>query len=99
MKVLTDNDSNFTGRFTAKGKQPTGHHTFDSECALLAIEHRLIKSHHLQANGIVECFNGRISDALAPWNATQSSTTTICRMCVWIPNASASYGAMAMGTP
>ena len=64
-KVLTDNGSQFTDRFTAKSKKPTGEHAFDRECALLGIEHRLIKPRHPQTNGMVERFNGRISDILA----------------------------------
>lgn len=64
-RVLTDNGSQFTDRFTGKDKQPTGQHAFDRECALLGIEHRLIKPRHPQTNGMVERFNGRISDILA----------------------------------
>lgn len=64
-KVLTDNGSQFTDRFTGKTKKPTGMHAFDRECALLGIEHRLIKPRHPQTNGMVERFNGRISDILA----------------------------------
>lgn len=65
VKILTDNGSQFTDRFTGKGRQPTGQHAFDRECALLGIEHRLIKPRHPQTNGMVERFNGRISDVLA----------------------------------
>lgn len=64
-KVLTDNGSQFTDRFTARNKRPTGEHAFDRECALLGIEHRLIKPLHPQTNGMTERFNGRISDILA----------------------------------
>lgn len=64
-KLLTDNGSQFTDRFTAKGKHPSGNHLFDRECALHGIEHRLIKPRHPQTNGMVERFNGRISDILA----------------------------------
>ena len=64
-KLLTDNGSQFTDRFTSKRKEPLGHHAFDRECALLGIEHRLIKPRHPQTNGMVERFNGRISDILA----------------------------------
>ncbi len=41
-KLLTDNGSQFTDRFTSKNKTPSGDHAFDRECALLGIEHRLI---------------------------------------------------------
>ena len=71
-KLLTDNrgslpgdGSQFTDRFTAQGKEPSGNHAFDRECARLGIEHRLIKPRHPQTNGMVERFNGRISDVLA----------------------------------
>lgn len=64
-KVLTDNGSQFTDRFTGMGKQPSGKHAFDRECALLGIEHRLSPPRHPQTNGMVERFNGRISDILA----------------------------------
>jgi transposase InsO family protein len=64
-KVLTDNGSQFTDRFTRKHKKPSGTHAFDQACALLGIEHRLIKPRHPQTNGMVERFNGRISDILA----------------------------------
>ena len=64
-KILTDNGSQFTDRFTSRGKQPSGHHAFDRECAALGIEHRLIKPRHPHTNGMVERFNGRISDILA----------------------------------
>ena len=64
-KILTDNGSQFTDRFTAKDKKPSGKHAFDRECALFNIEHRLIKPRHPQTNGMVERFNGRISDVLA----------------------------------
>ena len=63
--LLTDNGSQFTDRFTSKNKVPSGKHAFDRECVLLGIEHRLIKPRHPQTNGMVERFNGRISDVLA----------------------------------
>jgi len=65
VKLLTDNGSQFTDRFTCKGKKPSGNHVFDRECVRLGIEHRLIPPRHPQTNGMVERFNGRISDVLA----------------------------------
>jgi len=65
VKLLTDNGSQFTDRFTGKSKKPSGKHAFDRECALLGIEHRLIKPRHPQTNGMVERFNGRISEVPA----------------------------------
>jgi transposase InsO family protein len=62
LKVLTDNGSQFTDRFTSKEKRPTGEHAFDQACSTLGIEHRLCPPRHPQTNGMVERFNGRISD-------------------------------------
>ena len=63
-KVLTDNGSQFTDRFTAKDKRPTGRHAFDLVCNEFGIDHRLAPPRHPQTNGMVERFNGRISDLL-----------------------------------
>jgi transposase InsO family protein len=64
-KVLTDNGKEFSDRFCATGqREPTGHHAFDKVCAEHAIEHRLIKPRHPQTNGMIERFNGRISEVL-----------------------------------
>jgi transposase InsO family protein len=60
--ILTDNGSQFTDRFTSKAKTPSGQHVFDLACASLGIEHRLCPPRHPQTNGMVERFNGRISD-------------------------------------
>jgi len=62
VKLLTDNGSQFTDRFTSKKKEPSGKHVFDLECVALGIEHRLSPPRHPQTNGMVERFNGRISD-------------------------------------
>jgi len=65
-KVLTDNGKEFTDRFCASGeREPTGQHPFDQICREHGIEHRLIKPGRPQTNGMVERFNGRISDVLA----------------------------------
>ena len=61
-KILTDNGSQFTDRFTAKDKRATGKHAFDVSCAEMDIVHRLSPPRHPQTNGMVERFNGRISD-------------------------------------
>ena len=61
-KVLTDNGSQFTDRFTSQEKRATGEHTFDLACASLGIEHRLSPPRHPQTNGMVAPFNGRISE-------------------------------------
>ena len=63
-KVLTDNGTQFTDRFTSADKKVTGEHAFDKECARLQIEHRLSPPRHPQTNGMVERFNGRISEVV-----------------------------------
>ncbi|MDR2259545.1 MAG: integrase core domain-containing protein, partial [Azoarcus sp.] len=42
--------------------QPSGAHVFDQACANAQIDHRLIPPRHPQTNGMVERFNGRISE-------------------------------------
>lgn len=65
-KLLTDNDKAFTDRFSVGGeRKPTGKHVFDKTCVQHGIEHRLIPPRRPQTNGMVERFNGRISDVLA----------------------------------
>jgi transposase InsO family protein len=61
-KILTDNGTQFTDRFTSKDATPSGRHVFDLQCQAYGIEHRLIKPRHPQTNGMVERFNGRISE-------------------------------------
>lgn len=64
-KVLTDNGREFTDRFCAGGeRRPTGRHLFDQVCRRHGIEHRLIRPRRPQTNGMVERFNGRISEVL-----------------------------------
>ncbi len=64
-KVLTDNGKEFTDRFRRQicGK-PTGKHPFDRLCKQLGIEHRLTQPYSPQTNGLVERFNGRITEIL-----------------------------------
>jgi transposase InsO family protein len=62
VKLLTDNGSQFTDRFTSKNKEPSGKHLFDGLCKQFEIEYRLISPRHPQTNGMVERFNGRISE-------------------------------------
>ena len=62
VKLLTDNGSQFTDRFTNKKREPSGRHKFDVHCKALGIEHRLCPPRHPQTNGMVERFNGRISE-------------------------------------
>lgn len=63
-KLLTDNGSQFTDRFTSKARKPSGTHTFDKRCTGLDIEHRLAPPRHPQTNGMVERFNGRIGELI-----------------------------------
>lgn len=60
--ILTDNGSQFTDRFTSKTRKPSGKHVFDLACKSMDIEHRLCPPRHPQTNGMVERFNGRISE-------------------------------------
>ncbi len=64
-QLLTDNGSQFTDRFTSKKRVPTGQHKFDLCCAALNIEHRLCPPRHPQTNGMVERFNGRVSELVS----------------------------------
>lgn len=52
-KLLTDNGSQFTDRFTGKAKKASSTHAFDKRCAGLKIEHRLAPPRHPQTNGMV----------------------------------------------
>jgi len=63
--ILTDNGSQFTDRFTSKARTPSGKHVFDLICKSMEIEHRLCPPRHPQTNGMVERFNGRISEIVS----------------------------------
>ncbi len=65
--ILTDNGEAFTDRlFQSNARDPSGKYEFDRLCADLGIEHRLTRPRTPQTNGMVERFNGRISDTQAP---------------------------------
>lgn len=64
-QLLTDNGACFTDRFQRKLRIPSGKHHFDVGCRALDIEHRLCPPRHPQTNGLVERFNGRISEIVA----------------------------------
>lgn len=65
-RLLTDNGKEFTDRlFASREREPSGQHEFDQLCEALGIEHRLTRPRRPQTNGMVERFNGRISDVLA----------------------------------
>ncbi len=87
-KVLTDNGKCFTDRFTSGGeRKPTGSHLFDKACAQHHVEHRLIRPGHPQTNGMVERFNGRISDVLTTrrYESREDLEQTLKRYC-WLYN-------------
>ena len=79
IKLLTDNGSQFTDRFTNRLKQPSGEHVFDLACHDLGIEHRLAPPRHPQTNGMVERFNGRISELVKQtrFTSAQELETTL----------------------
>jgi len=59
------NGKEFTDRLSgARDCQASGEHEFDQLCQALGIKHRLTKRRAPQTNGMVERFNGRISDIL-----------------------------------
>jgi len=64
-RILTDNGKEFTDRlFASRAEAASGDHEFGQRCAELGIEHRLTPPKSPQTNGMVERFNGRISDVL-----------------------------------
>ena len=63
-KILTDNGTQFTDRFSSKAQEPSGEHAFDKACQTIGAEHRLIPPRQPQTNGMVERFNGRISEVI-----------------------------------
>jgi transposase InsO family protein len=65
-RILTDNGKEFTDRlFASRERKASGEHEFDLLCTELGIEHRLTRPRRPQTNGMVERFNGRISEILA----------------------------------
>ena len=65
LQYVGDNGSQFTDRFTSKNREPSGRHKFDVRCKALSIEHRLCPPRHPQTNGMVERFNGRLSELVS----------------------------------
>ncbi len=62
---MTDNGKEFTDRlFASRARAASGNHEFDLLCTEFGIEHRLTPPKSPQTNGMVERFNGRISDVL-----------------------------------
>lgn len=63
--MLTDNGKSCTICFRrADEGKPSGFNPFDQQCLAHAIEHCLIRPGRAQMNGMLERFNGRISDLL-----------------------------------
>jgi transposase InsO family protein len=63
--LLTDNEAAFTDRLNRPQGEPSGKHPVDQLCADQGIAHRLIPPRQPETNGLVERFNGRISEVLA----------------------------------
>jgi transposase InsO family protein len=98
--ILTDNGSEFTDRLFNKQKQASGEHEFDQLCSALGIEHRLTKPRSPQTNGMVERFNGRISDVLAThrFESGEDLAQTLARY-VWLYNQHLPQLALQHQTP
>ena len=87
-KVLTDNGKEFTNRlFGVRRREASGSHEFDQLCSALGIEHRLTQPRTPQTNGMVERFNGRLSEVIAShhFNNADELETTLQRY-VWLYN-------------
>ncbi len=61
-KILTDNGTEFTDKFTSKDKKPTGNHIFDKICKENNTEHRLTKPYTPKTNGMVERVNRKVNE-------------------------------------
>ncbi|BCL77050.1 IS481 family transposase [Jeongeupia sp. HS-3] len=98
--LLTDNGSEFTDRLFNKTKTASGEHEFDRLCTALNIEHRLTKPRHPQTNGMVERFNGRISEVLAThrFQSGEDLAQTLQRY-VWLYNQHLPQLALQHRTP
>lgn len=86
--ILTDNGKEFIDRlFGSRSRQPTGEHEFDQLCQALGVEHRLTKPRTPQTNGMVERFNGRLSQVLRShhFNSAEDLEKTLHRF-VWLYN-------------
>lgn len=63
--LLADNGSQFTDRFTSKKRAASERYRFDVRCKAMGIEHRLCPPRHPQTTGMVERFDGRISEVVS----------------------------------
>ena len=99
--ILTDNGKEFTDRlFGSRSRQPTGEHEFDQLCQALGIEHRLTRPKTPQTNGMVERFNGRLSQVLRShhFNSAEDLEKTLHRF-VWLYNQHLPQKALGHETP
>ncbi len=99
--ILTDNGTEFTNRlFGSRSRQPSGEHEFDRLCQSLGIEHRLTKPKTPQTNGMVERFNGRLSQVLRShhFNCAEDLERTLHRY-VWLYNHQLPQKALGHETP
>ena len=77
----------FTDRFRKKDRQPSGQHAFDRTCTELEITHCLNPPRTPQMNGMVERFNGRISEVLRTHHFESSaSLEALLEKYVWMYN-------------
>jgi transposase InsO family protein len=100
-KVLTDNGKEFTNRlFGARERAASGDHEFDRLCTALGIEHRLTRPRSPQTNGMVERFNGRLSEVIAShhFNGADDLETTLKRY-AWLYNQHIGQKALNHRTP
>lgn len=99
--LLTDNGKTFTDRFTSGGeRQPSGRHKVDRFCRQHGIDHRLIPPYRPQTNGMVERFNGRVSDVLNThrFDSREDLETTLKRY-NWLYNHHINQKALHHQTP
>ena len=100
-KLLTNNGKEFTDRlFASRAREPSGQHEFDQLCQELGIEHRLTKPRTPRTNGMVERFNGRITDVLKThrFNSREDMQQTLQR-CVALYDHQLPQSALDSKTP
>ena len=99
--ILTDNGKEFSDRLFGKhGRQPSGEHEFDLLCEALGIEHRLTRPRTPRTNGMVERFNGRLSQVIRShhFNSAEDLEKTLHRF-VWLYNQQVPQKALRHETP
>ena len=99
--ILTDNGKEFSDRLFGKhGRQPSGEHEFDLLCQALGIEHRLTRPRTPRTNGMVERFNGRLSQVIRShhFNSAEDLEKTLHRF-VWLYNKQVPQKALRHETP